>query len=60
MKWTVDPAVLGGMSVRIGSDLYDGTVLRRLTDTRKALRALISAARPSIRRRMRRPRTGPE
>src|SRR5690606_2044391 len=37
VKWTVDPAVLGGMSVLIGSHLYDGTVRRRLTDTRKAL-----------------------
>ncbi|ROT31595.1 F0F1 ATP synthase subunit delta [Micromonospora sp. HM5-17] len=37
VKQTVDPAVLGGMSVRIGSDLYDGTILRRLTDTRNAL-----------------------
>jgi len=36
VKQTVDPAVLGGMSVRIGSDLYDGTILRRLTDTRNA------------------------
>jgi F-type H+-transporting ATPase subunit delta len=34
---TVDPRVLGGLSVRIGSDLYDGTVLRRLTDARSAL-----------------------
>jgi F-type H+-transporting ATPase subunit delta len=34
---TVDPSVLGGLSVRIGSDLYDGTVLRRLTDARSAL-----------------------
>jgi len=37
VKQTVDPQVLGGMSVLVGSDLYDGTVLRRLTDTRKAL-----------------------
>jgi len=37
VKLTVDPAVLGGMSVRVGSDLYDGTVRRRLIDTRKAL-----------------------
>ncbi|MFB9235455.1 F0F1 ATP synthase subunit delta [Plantactinospora siamensis] len=37
VKQTVDPAVLGGMSVRVGADLYDGTVLRRLTDTRNAL-----------------------
>ncbi|SDY66868.1 ATP synthase F1 subcomplex delta subunit [Micromonospora pattaloongensis] len=37
VKYTVDPAVLGGMSVLVGSDLYDGTVRRRLIDTRKAL-----------------------
>lgn len=37
VKQTVDPTVLGGMSVRIGSDLYDGTILRRLTETRNAL-----------------------
>ncbi|MGI5212269.1 F0F1 ATP synthase subunit delta [Plantactinospora sp. CA-290183] len=37
VKQTVDPAVLGGMSVQIGSDLYDGTILRRLADTRNAL-----------------------
>ncbi|MEO3741959.1 F0F1 ATP synthase subunit delta [Plantactinospora sp. B5E13] len=37
VKQTVDPSVLGGLSVRIGSDLYDGTILRRLTDTRNAL-----------------------
>ncbi|BCJ66748.1 F0F1 ATP synthase subunit delta [Polymorphospora rubra] len=37
VKQTVDPAILGGMSVQVGSDLYDGTVLRRLTDTRNAL-----------------------
>jgi F-type H+-transporting ATPase subunit delta len=37
VKLTVDPGVLGGMSVLVGSDLYDGTVLRRLTDTRAAL-----------------------
>jgi F-type H+-transporting ATPase subunit delta len=34
---TVDPRVMGGLSVRIGSDLYDGTVLRRLNDARGAL-----------------------
>ncbi|MEV4760605.1 F0F1 ATP synthase subunit delta [Micromonospora sp. NPDC049559] len=37
VKQTVDPGVLGGLSVQVGSDLYDGTVLRRLTDTRNAL-----------------------
>jgi F-type H+-transporting ATPase subunit delta len=39
MKLTVNPGILGGMSVRVGSDLYDGTVLRRLTETRNALTA---------------------
>ncbi|SCL39341.1 ATP synthase F1 subcomplex delta subunit [Micromonospora rhizosphaerae] len=37
VKQTVDPEVLGGVSVRVGSDLYDGTVLRRLNETRNAL-----------------------
>ena len=37
MKVTIDPEILGGMSVRVGSDLYDGTVVRRLADTRNAL-----------------------
>jgi F-type H+-transporting ATPase subunit delta len=39
MKLTIDPEILGGMSVQVGSDLYDGTVLRRLTETRNALTA---------------------
>jgi F-type H+-transporting ATPase subunit delta len=39
MKLTVNPEILGGMSVQVGSDLYDGTVLRRLTETRNALTA---------------------
>jgi F-type H+-transporting ATPase subunit delta len=34
---TVDPQVIGGLSVRVGSDLYDGTVLRRLADARAGL-----------------------
>jgi len=37
LKTTVDPRVLGGMRVRVGSDLYDGTVARRLADARNAL-----------------------
>lgn len=37
VKVTVDPAVLGGARVRIGSDLYDGTVSRRLAEARNAL-----------------------
>ena len=32
-----DAEVIGGMSVLVGSDLYDGTVLRRLTEARHAL-----------------------
>ncbi|HEU4426912.1 MAG TPA: F0F1 ATP synthase subunit delta [Pilimelia sp.] len=37
MKLTVDPEILGGISVQVGSDLYDGTVARRLADVRYAL-----------------------
>jgi len=37
LKVSVDPRILGGVSVRVGNDLYDGTVLRRLNDTRTAL-----------------------
>jgi F-type H+-transporting ATPase subunit delta len=37
LKITVDEAVLGGVRVLVGSDLYDGTVTRRLSDTRHAL-----------------------
>ncbi|MEV0645568.1 F0F1 ATP synthase subunit delta [Phytomonospora sp. NPDC050363] len=37
VKVTVDPDIVGGMSVRVGDDLYDGTVSRRLTDARHAL-----------------------
>jgi F-type H+-transporting ATPase subunit delta len=37
VKQMVNPDVLGGVSVRVGSDLYDGTVLRRLNETRNAL-----------------------
>lgn len=39
LKITVDPSILGGMSVRVGSDLYDGTVARRLSTVRNALAA---------------------
>lgn len=37
LKVTVDPTVLGGVSVLVGSDLYDGTVARRLANARNAL-----------------------
>jgi len=37
LKVSVEPGIQGGVRVRVGSDLYDGTVLRRITDTRAAL-----------------------
>jgi F-type H+-transporting ATPase subunit delta len=37
LKIEVKPEVIGGMSVRVGADLYDGTVLRRLLQARAAL-----------------------
>lgn len=37
LKTTVDPRVLGGVRVRVGSDLYDGTIARRLAQARTAL-----------------------
>lgn len=37
VKTTVDPRVLGGARVRVGADLYDGTVAHRLAQARNAL-----------------------
>lgn len=37
VKTTVDPQVLGGARVRVGADLYDGTIARRLHQARNAL-----------------------
>jgi F-type H+-transporting ATPase subunit delta len=37
LKVEVKPEIIGGMSVRVGSDLYDGTVSRRLQEARAAL-----------------------
>jgi F-type H+-transporting ATPase subunit delta len=37
VKTTVDPRVLGGVRVRVGADLYDGTVAHRLAQARNAL-----------------------
>ncbi|MEV6344920.1 F0F1 ATP synthase subunit delta [Actinoplanes sp. NPDC051851] len=36
LKVDVDPALIGGVSVRVGSDLYDGTILRRLNAAKQA------------------------
>jgi F-type H+-transporting ATPase subunit delta len=37
LKITVDPRIIGGMSVQVGSDLFDGTISRRLAEARNAL-----------------------
>jgi F-type H+-transporting ATPase subunit delta len=37
IKMAVDRAVLGGLSVQVGSDLYDGTIARRLAIARQGL-----------------------
>ncbi len=37
LKVDVDPSIVGGVRVRVGPDLYDGTVVRRLEEARKAL-----------------------
>jgi F-type H+-transporting ATPase subunit delta len=37
LKIDVDPRIIGGMRVKVGSDLYDGTVARRLSQARTAL-----------------------
>jgi F-type H+-transporting ATPase subunit delta len=37
LKVSVEPELLGGASVQIGHDLYDGTVLRRLNQARGGL-----------------------
>jgi len=36
LKVVVDPVIIGGVSVRVGSDLYDGTILRQLNTARQA------------------------
>jgi F-type H+-transporting ATPase subunit delta len=36
LKIDVNPSIIGGVSVKIGSDLYDGTVLRRLNEAKQA------------------------
>jgi F-type H+-transporting ATPase subunit delta len=36
LKVDVNPAVIGGVRVKVGSDLYDGTILRRLNEAKQA------------------------
>jgi F-type H+-transporting ATPase subunit delta len=36
-KIDVDPRIIGGVRVKVGSDLYDGSVARRLAEVRTAL-----------------------
>jgi len=36
LKVDVNPKVIGGVSVRVGADLYDGTILRRLNEAKQA------------------------
>lgn len=37
VKITVDPTIVGGIRVQVGSDLWDGSVSRRLDEARQAL-----------------------
>lgn len=37
LKTDIDPAVMGGAMVRVGADLYDGTVRRRIAAARDSL-----------------------
>ncbi|THV42894.1 F0F1 ATP synthase subunit delta [Glycomyces buryatensis] len=37
LKLTVDPEIVGGIRVQVGSELWDGTVSRRLDEARQAL-----------------------
>jgi F-type H+-transporting ATPase subunit delta len=36
LKIDVDPSIIGGVSVKVGADLYDGTILRRLNEAKQA------------------------
>jgi F-type H+-transporting ATPase subunit delta len=37
LKVQVDPSIIGGATVRVGDDLYDGSVKRRLENARATL-----------------------
>lgn len=38
LQLVIDPSVLGGVSVRVGGEIVDGTILRRLAEARRQLR----------------------
>ena len=38
LQLVIDPTVLGGVSVRVGDEIVDGTVIRRLAEARRQLR----------------------
>jgi F-type H+-transporting ATPase subunit delta len=38
LQLVIDPTVLGGVSVRVGGEIIDGTILRRLAEARRQLR----------------------
>ncbi len=38
LQMVIDPSVIGGVSVRVGDEIVDGTVLRRLAEARRQLR----------------------
>ncbi len=40
LKVTVDPTIIGGATVRVGDDLYDGSVARRLDQARTRTRQI--------------------
>jgi F-type H+-transporting ATPase subunit delta len=38
LQLVIDPSIMGGVSVRVGGEIVDGTVLRRLAEARRQLR----------------------
>jgi len=37
LTWWIDPSLLGGLRIRVGSDVFDGTVKARLESLKNAL-----------------------